>query len=63
MTEYVKPAWDRSKPPLQCPACGSDNIRTTHKHGVVWRLYCKDCGHWDEEWLDRDSTKRQNIHG
>lgn len=44
---------NRQKPPHQCPACGSDNIRVTHHHDKVWRLYCHDCGHWDEQWLDK----------
>lgn len=58
MTEYVKPAGDRSKPPQQCEGCGSDNIRVTHNPKLVWRMYCKDCGHWDEEWLEKKPVKR-----
>ena len=48
---------DRSLPPAKCEGCGSENVKSTYKKGVLWRFYCQECGHWDEEWLEKNPEK------
>lgn len=57
MTDIKQP--DRSKPPILCEGCGSDDVKVTYTKGVAWYFKCQNCGHWDQEWLEKLDKETQ----